>query len=279
MSFVELKPRALALMRSLSSDYSDEYVEDSLLPGLSRELDCSCDAETVRQRLLEPYHGLRTLYGFYAFQRRGKDRHELSGLALKALSAACRESAFSQFLALTDGDLIWQSYLEVCRREGRKPLEQLNRGVLVGLAELAQEIYQLDGTGSIVNWIVAGANLTSRLEPQFLRIVDIRGVGPKVTSVLLRDVVYLYNLESRIDPVDRLYVQPIDKWLRLVAPHVIEEPGIEDAADWVLAGKLAKYTRRAGVSGVRFNMGVSAFGARHGASAGGFSRALEELLA
>jgi hypothetical protein len=126
---------------------------------------------------------------------------------------------------------------------------------------------------------VQGVHHTDRIEPQFLRLVDIRNVGPKLSSLLMRDVTFLYGLEDQIDPVDRLYVQPIDKWIRLIAPYVCDDPGIEDAADWVLAGKISKYTRRAGVSGVRFNMGATFFGAREVRSMEEFPYAIEEMTA
>jgi len=35
---------------------------------------------------------------------------------------------------------------------------------------------------------------------------------------------------------------------------------MEDAADWIVAGKISKYARRARVSSIRFNMGVTYFG-------------------
>jgi len=157
---------------------------------------------------------------------------------------------------------LWANYLDICAERKKKPQEQLNLGPVAGIAELAQEVYRRDGVGSIAGWVHSGVAQTDRLEPQFLRMVDVRGVGPKLTSLFLRDVVFFFNLEERIDHSERLYVQPVDKWIRMIAPYVIDEPGIEDAADWILAGKLAKHTRHARISGVRFNMGATYFGMR-----------------
>jgi hypothetical protein len=269
----------LALLRAMAGDRADHYVSEILLPSLMKaSRSQSSAARDVREQLSNPYRCLEAIYSHYAFSRRGKDKHELAELAVDALRRTCREQAFETFLQQPDATLLWDVYVEVCQERRRKPMEQLNRGVLSGIAELAQEVYRLDGVGSIASWIAQGVMRTDRLEPQFMRLVDIRNVGPKLSSLLIRDVVYLYDLEEQVDPVDRLYVQPIDKWIRLIAPYVSEEPGIEEAADWILAGKISKYTRRAGLSGIRFNMGTTYFGAREVRASEEFDAAIDGLL-
>lgn len=276
---MEIKPRARTLLRAMANEWADVYVEEILLPSLLRAARAgSADIEPIKEALSNPYKCLEAIYSHYAFARRGKDRQELSDLAIEALHRTVRPEAMDKFLALADASILWETYEAVCQERRKKPMEQLNRGVISGIAELAQEIYRLDGQGSIAEWVLKGVVQTDRIEPEFLRIVDIRGVGPKMTSVFLRDVVFLYGLEERIDHIDRLYVQPIDKWIRLMAAEVIDEEGAADAADWILAGKLAKYTRHAGVSGIRFNMGVTAFGMREVRNTESFESAVERLL-
>ena len=254
---------SVLLVRALAGDRADRYIPEFLLYPLQRVFDQEAlTIRDLREGFSDPYLCLRALFGHYAFSRRGKDRADLSVLAVEALDRTCSEDDFESFLGESDGGRLWGGFLEACAESNHKPVEQLNRGVIAGLGELAQEIYRLDGVGSIAGWILKGVLQTDRLEPQFLRIVDIRGVGPKITSLFLRDTVYVYGLEAQIDRADRLYIQPIDKWMRLLAPYVIDEPDAESPADWVLAGKLAKYSRLAGVSGIRFNMGATYFGMR-----------------
>jgi hypothetical protein len=105
-----------------------------------------------------------------------------------------------------------------------------------------------------------GIAQTKRLELQFERIVDIRGVGPKSTSTFMRDVVYMFGYEDKVEPADRIYIHPIDRWLRMMARYLVPEPNMDKAADWIIAGKVSKYSRRAGVSGIAFNMGSTYFG-------------------
>jgi hypothetical protein len=262
MPIPDLRPESLALFRSMSGAKADHYIGEVLLPVLARALDTDCEPAAIREELEHPYGCLTAIYAHYAFARRGRDRFDLSEIAVEALRRTCNEEDFGQFLALEHAESLWETFVEVCRERGRKPLEQLNSGVVAGMAELAQEIYQLDGSGSIAGWVAKGVWQTGRLEPQFLRMVDVRGIGPKITSLFLRDMALLFNLEEHLDHADRLYVQPIDKWIRCIAPYVIDEPNADDLADWILAGKLAKYARRAGVSGIRFNMGATWYGMR-----------------
>lgn len=275
---LDVVPEVAPLMRGLSGDYADRYVGELVLPPLTKALGLGRVTVTdLKERLMSPYGSLEALYGVYAFARRGKERVELGQIALKALHRTTAEAGFEQFLRRPDADSLWASFCEVTREHGRKPMEQLNRGVVAGLAELAQEIYRLDGQGSISRWVVDGVLRTDRVEPQFLRIVDIRGVGPKLASLFLRDLVFLQNLERGLDFADRIYVQPVDKWTRVAAPFLLQESDAEEYADWILAGKIAKVARLAGVSGIRLNMGISYFGTRVTNSAGAFRDGLRSI--
>jgi hypothetical protein len=251
------------LLRTLGGERAYRYVAEVLLPSLGR---CTGDRAptpaSISKNLQSGYKSLAVIYGHYAFARRGKDRLQLSHTALEALRKTASEDDFVQFLSLSDASSLWEAFVRVAQEQGHKPMEQLNRGAVAGMAELAQEIFEIDGNGSIFAWIAKGIRQTGRIEPQFMRMVDVRGVGPKLTSLILRDVVFLAGLEDALDPADRIYIQPIDKWIRLLAPYVVDEPDADEMADWILAGKIAKYTRRAGVSGIRFNMGATYFGLR-----------------
>jgi hypothetical protein len=278
MPLPEMRPESLALFRAMSSTRADHFIGEVLLPSLARTVRSDAVQEAVAEKLVDGYRFLEAAYGHYAFARRGKDRFDLSEMALEALHRTAEPDDFGQFLEMDDATVLWAHFEEVCREHGRKPQEQLNRGVIGGMAELAQEIYKLDGIGSVAAWIVKGVRQTGRIEPSFLRIVDVRGIGPKIASLILRDVVLLFGLEDLVDPVDRLYVQPVDKWLRMMAPYVIDEPNADDLADWILAGKVSKYARRASVSGIRFNMGTTWFGMREVRAPEFFSSAVRHVI-
>lgn len=278
MPIPELRPESLTLFRTMAGSRADKYLTEILLPALARAPRCAPELAAVQAQMSHPYGCLEMIFSHYAFARRGRDRYELSEIALEALRRISSSDDFGQFLALEHAESLWDMFVEVCQERKRKPMEQLNSGVIAGMAELAQEIYQIDGTGSIAQWVVQGIRKTGRVEPQFLRMVDVRGIGPKISSLFLRDVVVLYGMEDEIDHVDRLYVQPIDKWMRAIAPYVIDEPNADDLADWILAGKLSKYARKAKVSGTRFNMGVTWFGMREVRAPEFFGSAIRQVL-
>lgn len=259
-----MRRESVAAMETFAGPVADAFIKGCLLPTLAKAASVPGPCpDLIRTALADPHKCLLTIFGHYAFARRGRERFELAEIAVEALDRTCRQSSFSKFLLEPDASRLWDNFEDTAKEWGRKPMAQLNRGVVAGMAELAQEVGRLDGSLSIAKWIVRGVSTTGRIEPEFLRMVDVRGVGPKMTSLFLRDVVLLFELESQIDAADRLYLQPIDKWTRAIAPWIIDEVNIEDAADWVLAGKMAKYARLAGVSGVRANIGMTQFGLKN----------------
>lgn len=279
LAYVELDPHSVAVMQVMAGRFADQYISETLAPSLQRALKSqSTNQADIATGLLDPYLGLQAFYTHYAFARRGKDRDALAEIASLALKRSIKDSGFEALLAEDDGEKLWMAFDVVCHEQHHKNSEQLNRGLIQGMLELAQEIFKIDERGSIPGWISEGIRETGLIEPQFLRIVDIRGVGPKSTSTFLRDVVYFLGLEGSLDHANRLYVQPIDRWIRMIAENVITEIDASEAADWVIAGKLAKYARHAGVSGVRFNMGANYFGLKEVRDPGRFEACLDAAL-
>ncbi|MBL8041274.1 MAG: hypothetical protein JNM04_07990, partial [Chthonomonas sp.] len=273
----ELEPRSKEVVRSIANEWGERYLQERLLPelqiGLTTE---TATLSELRDAWMHPYFSLRVFYSNYAFVRRGKDRNMLSKFTVAALERVTTPDTIEKMLAEPDGSQIWEAFCQICEENGRKNVEQLNRGVISGMVELAQEIYQIDGEGSIAGWIIAGILQNARIEPQFLRIVDIRGIGPKTTSTYLRDLVAVFGIEEKIDRIDRLCMQPIDRWVRLVAGDIMTEIDIDETIDWVLAGKLTKYARRSGASGLKLNMGATYFGTQEVREPERFDRVIEE---
>ena len=86
---------------------------------------------------------------------------------------------------------------------------------------------------------------------------------------MLRDWIHIFQVEDQVANRDAIYLQPIDRWMRLVAPLLLEETDAANFPDWILAGKVGKAARTAGVSGIRLNMGVSWLGRESGSWSGG----------
>lgn len=264
-------------MRALAGEPADRYCEHLLLPGIAKAVQFRVETlEEVEQVFLDPHACLSAVLGYYAFMRRGKDRVELGEMASAAWRGTIPDERPELFLEPDAGERVWEAFVTRCGERGRKPNENLNYGVIVGLVELGQEAYQATGDGSIAQQVCDAVERTGRIESEFMRIVDIRGVGPKFASIFLRDLVEILDLEESVSNVDRLYLQPMDKWVRIAARHVLSEEEA-DSADWVLAGKLAKAARLSCVSGVRFNMGATFVGARGSRDTDDFASTLRQL--
>jgi len=275
----QLSPETIAVMRKVADEYADGYLSEFLVPHLLAALGAeSDDVRHIRAAFADPFKCLRAFFGHYAFARRGKDRDILAEFACLALERAIETNPMAEILGMPDGTVLWDAFASICVEKRHKSNESQNRGVIQGMLELAQEIYRLDKVGSIAGWILQGVVQTSRLEPQFLRIVDIRGVGPKSTSTFMRDVIFYFGLEDKIEPADRIYVQPVDRWLRQIAQYIVPEPGMDKAADWIIAGKISKYTRRSRISSIRFNMGTTYFGQKQVKDPSRMSDSLASLI-
>lgn len=258
---VELDPRAVRVFKRVADDFGQRYTDEFLFPHLRRVLGIEKDdPELIREAYMTARGSLLAFYGHYAFARRGKDRDDLAEFAAAAVQRVQGDGSFDDVLQQEDGTALWEAFAAICLEKRRKNNEAQNRGLIQGMLELSQEIFQADRVGSISNWMLNGIAQTKRLEPQFERIVDIRGVGPKSTSTFMRDVVSLFGYEDKVEPADRIYIHPIDRWLRMMARYLVPEPNMDKAADWIIAGKISKYSRRAGVSGIAFNMGSTYFG-------------------
>lgn len=248
-----------AILHRLAGEKADKFQREVLYPQMARAMKLSLpNSEAVREALADPYYAFRVMLGYYAFAKRGNDRVEYSGFALQALDKVLQGNKvnFSAFLASGNApERLWNAFVEVCKENQRKVNEQLNRGLIEGLAGYTAQLYADDEIGNIWMDILQAIVQSGRVEPIHEKITDIKGIGPKVGSLVLRDMVALYDLESHIDPSDYHYLQPVDTWIRRIGPMLTEEIN-DKTADWVIAGKLSKLCRRNRVSGVRFNQGV-----------------------
>ncbi len=274
-----LDPQVLFIYRKMATDFADRYIETFLTPQLERATGKTAESLDEWIDILDqPEFAVRAFLGNYAYARRGKDRETYARTTLKALDQVIESTPFDEILKRSNGVLLWDAFVEQCEKRGVKANESQNRGIVQGLLELAQEIYDIDESGSICAWVADCIEQTGHIESQFNRIVDIRGVGPKGTSTFLRDMVLIYDMERQVAAVDRIHIQPIDRWTRLAAKYCVPEPQDDKMPDWIVAGKINKYARRANVSGIRFNLGLTFFGQRVVKDPERFDREIKHLL-
>jgi hypothetical protein len=254
-------PQALAtdskqsLVKVLSGEPAERFKQEVLCPGLTGK-HASWNQQDAISKLADPVLCLNDIFHRYAFSRRGKERRALSECACSAVEHTT--AGLHDLTDLSAGD-IWDAFENECQKVLRKPQPDLNQGVISGLVELSIGIYRECGK-SLADFAAHRAESTGRVEETFFSIVELRGVGPKVASTMLRDWIFIFELEDQIVNRDGIYLQPIDRWMRIAAPCILEEPNAGEFPDWILAGKIGKAARQAGASGIRLNMGVSWLG-------------------
>lgn len=248
------------ILRRLSGEKADAFQQEILYPQLARAMRISAESPSdTRDALAEPYYAFRAMLGYYAFAKRGNDRAEYSGYAMEALDTILSDKPktnFADFLREREApQILWEAFTKVCEQHKRKVNEQLNRGLFEGLTDFAQRTFEDDRIGNIWTTIHQWIVRTGRVETIYQEIVEIKGIGPKVGSLLLRDMVALYEMEPHLEPIDYHFLQPVDAWIRRIGPMLTTELD-DNSPDWIVAGKLAKACRRNQVSGARFNQGV-----------------------
>lgn len=258
----EFSAKNVPAMQCLAGHYADAYIRTFLVEPVARALRRPASADEVRNALSDPVRCLFVFFQHYAFARRGRERDDLTACACSALNHLAEAVAPAHVLETDDHTRIWEKFVAACANRGVPAHEPQNRGPVQGVFELAAEIHGSYPGLSIAAWVVEAVRRAEVLEPEHARIVDIRGVGPKTASTFIRDVVVLYGIEEDIHPAERIYMLAVDRWLRMALPHITTEPELGNAPDWIVAGKVARYTRAAGVSACRFDMGVTYFGQR-----------------
>lgn len=273
-------PQFQAMAQLLADGFARKYTTEVLVPAVAEALDTptTTDKEMLYAKLLHPFYGLRLYYSRYAFSRRGKERYVLAKSAVAALCHITGPERIDMALDDPNGDAMWSAFEHQCQIHGVRPSPDQNEGVVAGMFELAQEVFRIDKIGSISRWILMALQQTRRVESQFMRVVDVRGVGPKIASTYLRDLIWFAEAESSLDPIDQLYVQPIDATVRAFATNTVEEIGGRKVADWIVAGKVGKYARQSGISGIDLNMGLSYMGIQCARNGSSFERELRSLL-
>jgi hypothetical protein len=251
------------VIRKIAGEKATRFQQDVLLPRIASVLRLPpISQDMILEALESPHAVLRVVYGYYAFSRRGDVGDEYAAIAVEALNRLTpTDEAFDHLLESSGPISLWSLFLQVCEERRRKPTEQMNRGILDGILELVQDIHREDCVGNLFHAVRDSVIRSGKIQPWFERLVAVRGIGPKICSLMLRDIVWLYALELHVEPADRLFMQPIDAWVRRIADYVSEEVSSETTPDWVIAGKVTKMARQAGVSGIAFSMGMQYFGA------------------
>jgi hypothetical protein len=186
---------------------------------------------------------------YHAFERAGGGQAGYGSIAY---------SAFDSLALDSDEDVPpseqWEAFVSGCEAEGKGVNELLNKGVVTGLSNMANR------RGNLFVWVRDEVEATGEIRPVYLEVNDITGIGRKIATFMLRDMVWFWDLEEQVVIHDREYLHPIDRWVRRVA--VLLWPDLEGADRSEIAQRLAQECDAHGISSAEFNQGAWYLGAR-----------------
>lgn len=94
-----------------------------------------------------------------------------------------------------------------------------------------------------------------KLQELYLELDKIYSIGPKITSLYLRDLICLYKLEKLIKKEDFIFFQPVDTWVRQIAFKIGIIENIKEK-DQNIRQKLVETCFKYNISPIKFNQGV-----------------------
>ncbi len=212
----------------------------------------------------------------FAYERQGASRDYVVA-AVKAIRAHA-ENGLSEELP----EAVWEEFRRLLSEEGgdkgtNKKIQPIapSYGGSIGMIEF---VLGLGGTHNIVDW-AREACASGHVAAAYSGLIGIRGIGEKIASFFLRDVIRGFELDESAVPA--YCFQPIDVWTgrtaRALAPSLeLPVPDVPSAA----AGEvLVVAAEKSGVSAADLNAGAWLFGARFLASNVEFTDALRSEAA
>jgi hypothetical protein len=212
MKTIEMQHDRHAALFACLCDKSTHYRQSVFLPNMAQILGLR-DQTTVLESIRNDETALlRALLGYYAFARAGGERAHYADIAVQALTGSL-ESAAGYAQAMKNprfGDAVWAEFVKRCAARQVGTNEKLNRGSILGCIALAQM-----ADDRFASWI--RRKLEIDVEMLFIDLTAYKGLGPKIACFILRDLAWIFDIEGRVPPEKKLFLQPVDTWVLLSA--------------------------------------------------------------
>ncbi len=97
---------------------------------------------------------------------------------------------------------------------------------------------------------------SNNIKKAYQDLDDIWSIGNKIASFILRDIIYIYELEDFLDPIDYKYVCPIDTWVHQVSKKIslVSNEKLGNEKEQIQEAKeISNKCLEAGVSPIHYN--------------------------
>jgi hypothetical protein len=208
--------------------------------------------ERLPSLLENPQSGLE-FFLHNGFARAGGEQAGYGDIAVEALHNCVSSAGTYQALIEKDNtsEIVWVEFERICEKQGKGVNKRVNEGVIKGLIKLSKESFQCNYNplGYMIN------EIESSMTDAFLHLRNIKGIGDKIASFLLRDIVCILDAEMKIPQKHRIFLQPIDRWIKGTAIYLWKDIN-ERTPNWVIAQRIVDKCEEFEISGVRFNQGA-----------------------
>jgi hypothetical protein len=211
----------------------------------------------------DPAEALKLFLSSYAFERQGRSP-AYAELAVNALEI-CGAGPIIPARASSWAWSVWKKFCELGNFEGGEGANAKNNPLYPGRPADGRGVLSvafscaLQADGYNLYRLAARAVASKDLRKAHDTLQLIRGIGPKIASLFLRDVALDRNLPE-VDLGDRELLQPIDVWLRRVAERLTQRCFGKD--DEEAAQHVVQLADNAGCCALSLNAGSWYFGAQ-----------------
>jgi hypothetical protein len=241
--------------------YGDVYVEKNLSEYLSED--------SKNLLVNDSFKALTFLFGRIYYQgRKDSLSKDVSIAATNVLlrfteqNNGDKESIFDKYnLSEIENEL----NKDIGSKEGEGNHHRVGRSRDVKMTKKVLEMISDIENHNIVKYSLARIN-SGHLIDHYNELQKIHSIGPKISSFYLRDLICLYDLDSKI-PLEQIKViQPIDTWVKQVAQAVAiipitDKESIDKVSTDTYKTKIFDACQEANVSVIKFNQGAWYLGA------------------
>ncbi len=235
------------------------YHRDHLLPSLRRLTGTTSNSQgEAVNRLRNVVPSFRFLLGYYAFARAGGEQAGYGEICADWLEPWIDSPPSRLWEAYPDDATFVGAFRRACREAGKGVNEVQNPRLLAGLYRKARSV---GNTGLFADWAerIRGGASPSALNAE---LDAVHAIGPKIASFIVRDVIFLHNLEPAVARDEAWALQPIDVWVARVVAFLFPGERLGLDRPYETAERLAGACWEAGVSGVLVNQGAWYAGAQ-----------------
>lgn len=161
---------------------------------------------------------------------------------------------FEKLIKETDSpQIVYSEFLKICKQQSKKPNKKINEGLITDFLKCVQNI----PSNNLFLWLKESIR-DNGIESTYIKLLKIHGIGKKITSLILRDVVWLLDL-GKISSEDQIYLQPIDTWLKQISFKLWID--LHNKVDeFVIAKRIVDKCSEIDISSISFNQGAWYFG-------------------